>query len=329
MLMVFISPESKRMRIPDIRMLVCRAAEQIPRGMVSTYGDIAKALGDIRASRVVGMIMSANERPIVMPCHRVVYSDGKVGWYGGMGRGTDRKVEILASEGVETVQGRVKDFNHLRFDGFQIEPVLSKMMEEQRRLRDLVVYDDDPSEVERVVGLDVSYEGETGFAAAACFDYESGELVDERVATSEITFPYIPGYLSYRELPALRELVDWGEGTVYMVDGQGSLHPRRFGIACHLGVFFDVPTIGVAKSLLCGSVGNLEGDSSPVHMDGELAGLFLKGNGGKGIYVSVGHRTSLDRCRSVCRRFMRYRIPEPLRRAHTLANKTREDWRNE
>lgn len=327
--MDFISPESKKIRIPDIRMLACRAAEQIPRGMVSTYGDIAKALGDIRASRVVGMIMSANERPIEMPCHRVVYSDGRVGWYGGMGKGTDRKVEILASEGVETFQGMVKDFDSLRFVDFQIEPVLSEMMEEQRRLRDMVVYDDDPAPVERVVGLDVSYEGEMGFAAAACFDYESGELVEERVARSEITFPYIPGYLSYRELPALHDLMDWDEGTVYMVDGQGSLHPRRFGIACHLGVFFNIPTIGVAKSLLCGILGNLEGNLSPVHMDGELAGLFLKGNGEKGIYVSVGNRVSLERCRSVCRRFMGYRIPEPLRRAHMLANKAREDWRNE
>lgn len=317
------------MKIPDIRMLVCQATKQIPLGMVSTYGDIARALGDIRASRVVGMILAANERPIVVPCHRVVYSDGRVGWYGGMGRGTERKVEILASEGVETTQGRIKDFNSLRFDDFQIEPVLSEMMEEQRRLRDMVVYNDDISPIERVVGLDVSYEGESGFAAAACFDYESGELVDERVARSEITFPYIPGYLSYRELPALRDLVDWGEGAIYMVDGQGSLHPRRFGIACHLGVFFNVPTIGVAKSLLCGSVGELEGDLYPVQMDGELTGFFLKGDGGNGIYVSVGHRTSLGRCRSICRRFMRHRIPEPLRRAHILANKTKEDWRDE
>jgi deoxyribonuclease V len=325
MMMEFISPESE-MRIPDLRRIVCQVAAQIPRGMVSTYGDIARALGDVRASRVVGMIMAANERPIVMPCHRVVYSDGRVGWYGGMGKGNDRKVELLDSEGVMIDHGVVQDFEGQRFQDFQIEPILSEMMEEQRRLRERVM-DEDPIEVERVVGLDVAYQENMGFSAAASFDLESGDLIEERVARKEVKFPYIPGYLSYRELPLLTDLIDKDENAVYLVDGQGSLHPRRFGIACHLGVFMDVPTIGVAKSLLCGEVDDSGGDSVPVYLDGELAGMMLKKNGGKGIYVSVGHRTSLPVCESICRRFMKHRLPEPLRKAHALANQARVDWR--
>jgi deoxyribonuclease V len=323
-MMEFISPESE-MRIPDLTSIVCQAAAQIPRGMVSTYGDIARALGDVRASRVVGMIMAANERPIIIPCHRVVYSNGRVGWYGGMGKGNDRKVELLDSEGVVIDHGVVHDFERRRFHDFQIEPVLSEMMEEQRQLRERVM-DQDLLKVERVVGLDVAYQENMGFSAAASFDLESGDLIEERVVIKEVKFPYIPGYLSYRELPLLADLIDEGENTVYLVDGQGSLHPRRFGIACHLGVFLDVPTIGVAKSLLCGKVDDSGGNSAPVYLDGEMAGVMLKKNGGKGVYVSAGHRTSLPICASICRSFMKYRVPEPLRKAHALANRARVDW---
>lgn len=313
------------MRIPDLTSIVCQAAAQIPRGMVSTYGDIAWALGDVRASRVVGMIMAANERPIIIPCHRVIYSDGRVGWYGGMGKGNDRKMELLDSEGVMIDNGVVYDFERRRFQDFQIEPVLSEMMEEQRQLKERVV-DNDLLEVDRVVGLDVSYFEDMGFSAAATFDLESGELIEERIVRSEVRFPYIPGYLSYREIPLLADLIDEGENTVYLVDGQGSLHPRRFGIACHLGVFLDVPTIGVAKSLLCGKVDDSDGNSAPIYLDGNLAGVMLKKKGSKGVYVSVGHRTSLPLCESVCRRFMKHRVPEPLRKAHALANQARADW---
>jgi deoxyribonuclease V len=326
MTMGFISPESENIRIPDLMSIVCQAAAQIPQGMVTTYGDIARALGDVRASRVVGAMMAANERPIIIPCHRVVYSDGRVGWYGGMGKGTDRKVELLSSEGLRIDDGKVHDFERHRFQDFQIEPILSEMMEEQRLLKERVV-NEDLLEVERVIGLDVAYQGKMGFSAASSFDLESGEPIEEKVLRKEVNFPYIPGYLSYRELPLLADLIGNDEKTVYLVDGQGSLHPRRFGIACHLGVFLDVPTIGVAKSLLCGKVNDTGGDSAAVYLDGELAGMMIKKNGSKGIYVSVGHRTSLPLCEAVCRRFMKHRVPEPLRKAHALANRARAEWR--
>ncbi len=319
--MEFISPGSDGIEVPDLANLVFEATGQIPEGMVSTYGDIARALGDVRASRVVGMILSANRRPVVIPCHRVVYSDGGIGWYGGRGHGAQRKEELLTLEGVEILDGGVRDFVGVRFSDFEIEPVLKEMMGEQRRLRENVLEVDRLEGVRTAVGLDVSYQGEMGYAAAVAYDLETGELVEEKTATSKIRFPYIPGYLSYREIPALDGLFG-REDAVYMIDGHGSLHPRRFGVACHAGVYFDRPTIGVAKSLLCGRVeGN--GASLPVILDGEIAGTMLRKDGKKGIYVSVGHMVSLPTCVSICKRMMRYRIPEPLRRAHALANQTR------
>ncbi len=319
----FISPDSDRINVPDLAELVFKATSQIPTGMVSTYGDIARALGDVSASRAVGMILSSNPTPIIVPCHRVVYSDGRAGWYGGSGRGAQRKEELLASEGLVVRKGRLEDFQQCRFSDFDVEPVLEEMREEQLGLRDRMIDEDQLDDVKTVVGLDVSYEGERGYAAAVAHDLETGDLVEERTAISKIEFPYIPGYLSYRELPALEGLLDRVD-AVYMMDGQGYLHPRRFGIACHGGVYFDRPTIGVAKSLLCGEIrGN--GPSSDVILEGKIAGRVLRKEGRKGIYVSVGHMVSLSTSESICRRMMKYRIPEPIRGAHALANRLRRE----
>ena len=89
----------------DLIRLIFEATAQIPTGMVSTYGDIAKALGDVRAARAVGTVLASDiSRPIVVPCHRVVYGDGRTGWYAGHGKGAERKIELLGSEGVKIVR---------------------------------------------------------------------------------------------------------------------------------------------------------------------------------------------------------------------------------
>jgi deoxyribonuclease V len=137
-----------------------------------------------------------------------------------------------------------------------------------------------------------------------------------------VRFPYIPTYLSFREIPALRPLVSPEEGLVYLIDGQGVLHPRGAGIASHIGVCLDVPTIGAAKSSLIGQVRDVRAGEGEIVVDGEVRGHWL-GGGKKGTYVSVGHRISLDTAVRVCRRFLEKGIPRPLKRAHDLANETR------
>jgi deoxyribonuclease V len=305
---------------PDIPALVFQATLQIPKGRVSTYGAIAAALGDPVAARAVGEILSSNPTPIVVPCHRVVYSDGRSGWYNGHGQGAERKVELLRSEGVEVEHGMVENFADIKFTDFDIPPILQDLKREQEAVRRSVIDKDDFGQIEMVAGLDISYEGNRAFAALTVFDWSSGKLIEERTEESVIKFPYIPTYLSYREIPALRPLISSDEDIIFLIDGQGILHPRGAGIASQIGVCLDVATIGAAKSSL---IGTTQGDGDgPVLVDGKVRGYRMV-QGKKECYVSTGHRVSLDTAISICRRFLDRGIPLPLRRAHELANETR------
>ncbi len=299
----------------DLNRLIFEATSQIPRGMVSTYGDIAKGLGDVRASRAVGTVLAKNPRPIVVPCHRVVYGDGRTGWYDGHGKGAERKTELLRSEGVEVVDSRVEDFERVRFKDFDVPSILKDLTEEQERLRGLVTESDDFSGPEYVAGLDVAYEGTVGHASMVKLRLRDLKVVEERDFSAETMFPYIPSYLSYRELPLLRHLIDDDGGTIYLIDGQGRLHPRGFGIACQVGVCLDVPTIGAAKSLLQGKVDG-DGRRAPVRLNGRAIGYQLHPKGRTRTYVSVGNRISLETAVDICDGLMIKGVPEPLRLAH-------------
>ncbi len=299
----------------DLNRMILEATAQIPKGMVSTYGDIAKALGDVRAARAVGTVLAKNPRPFIVPCHRVVYGDGRTGWYDGHGKGADRKMELLRSESLEIVDGRVEDFERVRFSAFNIPSILKDLIEEQKRLQALVVEKDDFSDLEFVAGLDVAYDGVIGYASIVKMRLGDLKVVEERDFSAEVKFPYIPSYLGNRELPLLRHLIQRDEGTVCLIDGQGRLHPRGFGIACQVGVCLSVPTIGAAKSLL---LGNVEGDGrrAPIRLSGRLIGYQLHPEGRTRTYVSVGNRISLETATSICDGLMINGVPEPLRLAH-------------
>ncbi|MDD1743149.1 MAG: endonuclease V [Methanomassiliicoccales archaeon] len=300
----------------DLNALIFEAASQIPRGMVSTYGDIARALGDVRASRAVGTVLAGNfPRPMVVPCHRVIYRDGRTGWYAGYGKGAERKTELLRSEGLRIVDGRVEDFERVHFKAFKVPSVLTGLAEEQERLRALVSENDDFSGPEYVAGLDVAYKGITGYSSLVKMRLKDLKVVEVRDHVAETKFPYIPSFLSYREMPLLRPLITGDERTVYLIDGQGRLHPRGFGIACHVGVCLAVPTVGAAKSLLQGKVEG-EGRRAPVILNDDLSGYRLHPDGRTKTYVSVGHRVSLESAADLCERLMIKGVPEPLRLAH-------------
>ncbi|MDH7508105.1 MAG: endonuclease V [Methanomassiliicoccales archaeon] len=308
----------------SINDLIYGMLRQIPKGMVTTYGDIAEALGDIRAARAIGEIVSGNPMPIVTPCHRVVYSNGDIGWYGGKNKGKEEKKELLRSEGVEIVGDRVANFEQIRFSDFNVVPVLSILKKEQERMRSKVVDFDDFRSVRFVAGVDVSYHNDRAFAAIAVSDFETGNIVEERVIQKCADFPYIPTYLAFREIPVISDLIDRKNDTIYMIDGHGILHPRGFGIASQIGVQFDIPTIGVAKKLLVGEVKNSDAMISPITVDGEVKGYLIKKSVKKSLFVSVGHRISLKTACRICRRFIDCGIQDPLSRAHELANRHRK-----
>ncbi len=300
----------------DLNHLIFEAAAQIPKGMVSTYGDIAKALGDVKASRAVGTVLASNfSRPFTVPCHRIVYGDGRTGWYAGHGKGAEKKISLLRSEGVKIADGQVEDFERARFKAFKIAPILKELAEEQQRLRGLISDEDDFSRPEFIAGLDVAYQGAVGHASLVKMRLDDLKVVEERDFSAEARFPYIPSYLGYRELPLLRHLIDDDGTTVYLIDGQGRLHPRGFGIACQVGVCLDIPTVGAAKSLLQGKVEG-EGSRAPVSLNGRSIGWQLHPKGRTKTYVSVGNRISLETAVDICERLMIKGVPEPLRLAH-------------
>jgi deoxyribonuclease V len=170
------------------------------------------------------------------------------------------------------------------------------------------------------------------YGALAVLTYPDLALVEEAALDGSCPFPYIPGLLSFREAPIILEI--WKRLSrrpeVLLVDGQGIAHPRGLGLAAHLGLLLDIPTIGVAKSKLVGEgeePGKKAGAASPLRWQGQEVGWILRTRTGiKPLYVSPGHRVSLTDCREIALGCVRgYRIPEPLRRADRLSRQRRSD----
>ncbi|MEM2878364.1 MAG: endonuclease V [Candidatus Hadarchaeales archaeon] len=203
---------------------------------------------------------------------------------------------------------------------------LEALMDVQRKVAGRVIRRDDFEKLERVCGCDVSAERD-GSAWAACVvvDRRSLSVLESRVARVKLRFPYIPTFLAFRELEAMLGVAGKVEADVYIVGAHGVAHPRRAGLASHLGVALDKPSFGVAKSLVCGECGeppNRRGAYLHVRDGGEIIGAALRTvRGAKPVYVSVGHRVSLRTSIRLTVQTSKYRIPEPLRMAHNLAKK--------
>lgn len=199
----------------------------------------------------------------------------------------------------------------------------------QESLRGKVVARDRLGRISTVAGIDVGFEkhGSVTRAAVVVLDFPGLAPVEQVVARRPTCFPYVPGYLSFREVPAvlaaMKKLRTRPE--LLLCDGQGLAHPRRFGLACHLGLLLDIPSIGVAKSRLIGvhaEVPEPKGGWTALEDDGEVIGAVLRTRAGvKPVYVSVGHRISLVTAIDyVLRCTTRYRLPETTRHAHRLAS---------
>jgi len=203
----------------------------------------------------------------------------------------------------------------------------------QAELREkLILADGLSGDIRIVAGADISCTkgDDRVFAAVVLLDAATLEVIEEATYSGRTSIPYIPGLLSFREGPAL--LQAFGKlrkrPDVALFDGQGVAHPRGFGLAAHMGLLLDVPAIGCAKTRLIGAFaepGGRRGQRSPLVQDGKLIGAVVRTKDRvKPVFVSQGHRVSLERAVEIvlqCAR--RYRIPEPIRRAHILVNKLR------
>jgi len=199
----------------------------------------------------------------------------------------------------------------------------------QEALRNQVIREDAFEPVRHVAGIDVGFEdsGRTTRAAIVLLTFPGLALYDQAVSRSPTRFPYVPGYLSFRELPAVLQALDQlaNKPDLLLCDGQGLAHPRRFGLACHLGVLTNIPSIGVAKSRLIGTHDELpseKGQWVPLIDKGETIGAVVRTRTNVSpLFVSIGHRVSLTTAVDyVLRCTTRFRLPETTRWAHRLAS---------
>ncbi|CAM3544117.1 Endonuclease V [Vibrio aerogenes CECT 7868] len=203
----------------------------------------------------------------------------------------------------------------------------------QQQLAAQVIKTDQLRTVNYIAGVDVAYpdSGDRLVAAVVILDADTLEVIETQTAEDEVHFPYIPGLFSFRELPPLLKAFEKVQQTpdLILCDGQGLAHPRRFGLACHLGMLFDVPTIGCGKTRLTGEheqPAPERGASAPLIDQNEVIGCVLRTQTNiNPVYVSVGHKISLETaCKWVLKAAPKYRLPETTRQADHLVNTLRK-----
>lgn len=179
-----------------------------------------------------------------------------------------------------------------------------------------------------VAGVDAAFDGDRVIGAACLYRYPEGVCIEETWVEQDVRFPYVPGFLSFREAPVILDAIArfGAMPDVFIIDGHGIAHPLRFGIASHIGVLLDKPTIGCAKSRLCGEYEEppfRRGTWSTLLLDGEPVGAVVRTRDGvRPLFVSPGHRIDLeDSIDTVLMCLTKYRLPEPLRKADSLSKK--------
>jgi len=204
----------------------------------------------------------------------------------------------------------------------------------QRELAERISFQAIPDDFEVLGVSDVSYMKSVDrlVVVILTFHWPTLEQLESVHLAAPIRFPYVPGLLSFREIPPLLEA--YGQlkrpADVFLCDGQGIAHPRKLGLASHLGLCLDIPTVGCAKSRLCGEHEPLDlrrGSYTPLLLSGDVVGYVYRSRSGvKPIYVSPGHLADLESSRKLVEGCLgRYRIPEPLRQAHNTATLMRKN----
>jgi len=222
-----------------------------------------------------------------------------------------------------------------KFHSFDVPT--QEAMEIQKRLREMIILKSPRTGFTLVAGADVSFPGSVrgrgtnrARAGVVVLDAKTLETVEESVAEVECRFPYVPGLLTFREGPAVLEAFQRlkHHPDLVVFDAQGIAHPRGLGLASHLGLFLDLPSIGCAKSRLVGEFavpGPNRGDSSTLYFEGRDVGRVLRTKPGvKPVFISPGHRMDQETAvRVIIELVTHFRLPEPTRRAHNLVSTSR------
>lgn len=200
----------------------------------------------------------------------------------------------------------------------------------QKLVSEKAIICDDFTPIRLIAAVDQAFEGDLMLSGIVVLDYASLEVIERVHSVEKVTFPYIPTFLSFREGPAIvsayRKLKN--RPDILMVDGAGINHPRCAGIATHVGVALDVPTIGITKKILCGTGKEPAevGESAPLSYEGKTVGWLLRSTErSRAIIVAPGHRVSLVSSLSIVRSCLRgHKLPEPLRFAHQFVNEEKK-----
>lgn len=320
--------------IPDLSAALRLLVAQIPPQRVATYGQLAQALGTSHASKWVASWLLEEPLTETCPTHRVVRADGSLGEY--RTRTAADQAAALEADGIAVVAGKV-DLTRYGVEQFQSDAPLNALADWQTTVSDrveLVL----PDSVRReflstghlVGGVDVSYTSTNrAVAAYALVDVSTGELVWSATHEAEIRFPYISGFLALREIPTILPLLETVKAAgklspILFVDGHGTLHRRKMGIASHLGIVTGLSTIGVGKTLSVGQVDLEEiapGETRPILLEGQMVGTALRPfTSKKMLYFSPGHRMDLETTNDlVCRMTQAHRLPNPTYWADRLS----------
>jgi deoxyribonuclease V len=316
---------SRLMDIPDLAEETYRLLRQVPEGRVTTYGALAEALGAKEAARLVGEYMAKNPYAPEVPCHRVILSDGNVGKYSSP-RGVEQKIELLAREGVGVKEGQIVDFGNILFQDFKGPRPLAMLREYQLSLLSRLRLVDEREPYTSILAVDVAYTDMGAFAAGAMHGLKEGSPGPTFSLHIAVTFPYIPTFLGFREIPAIKAVLDSlpKKPDLLLIDGNGTLHPHGIGIASQAGIELDIPTIGVAKSLLCGVLGKTPGkmgETAEVLVGGKVLGHALRMSGSSRdlVYISPGHLVSPGRAVDIVKGLVVGGKVGPLLRAHQAA----------
>ena len=209
---------------------------------------------------------------------------------------------------------------------WNLEPKEAMLL--QSELASQVIEDVPLAGISTVAGVDVGFQDDLAIAAIILLDFPGLNPINKAVSKRRVSFPYIPGLLSFREGPVILDAINKSDERpdLLIFDGQGRAHPRRLGIACHIGLLTGIPSIGCGKSRLCGrhaEPASEKGNHVPlVHRDETIGAVVRTRDGVKPVFVSVGHLIDLESSiRLVLSCCTRYRLPEPTRLAHNLATR--------
>lgn len=195
-----------------------------------------------------------------------------------------------------------------------------KLADIQNNLSKDIIVEDSFKELKKVAGVDISFSKDNlGIAAAVLIDYKTLQVLEERTLKVELPFPYITGFLGFREAHGMISVLKTikNDYDVLMVNGHGMMHPRGFGLASHVGLLIDKPTIGVAKSLTHGNYKVYTNNSLKIiKYEDKTVGACSKQR-----CISIGHKISLNTSISIVQNMSLFKLPEPIRKAHILATK--------